>query len=102
MFEAGSRTGVRVLGAFGSKGQGCRVNLISRHLLLRDRQPDPGAEVLGRVREATDQRAKGSAKKEFWPGSAVHTRLSSSGQGQCLPSSTISFGRAQGTLGRRS
>lgn len=91
----------RLLGAFGSKGQVCRVNLISLHFLLRDRlKKDPGTEVLGRVREATLQRAKGYAKKEFWLGSAVYIGPSSSGQGQCLASSTISSGRAQGTLGR--
>lgn len=38
------RTEVGVLRAFGSKGQACRVNLISLHLPLRGEQPDPGAE----------------------------------------------------------
>lgn len=87
----------RLLGAFGSKGQVCRVNLISLHFLLRDRlKKDPGTEVLGRVREATLQRAKGYAKKEFWLGSAVYIGPSSSGQGQCWPLAPFLLGEHRG------
>lgn len=74
------RAGMGVSRDFGSKGQACRENLISPHLLPRGLQPNPGAEVAGRGRKTTLQRAKDSGKRILsWK--LLEHGLSSSGQG---------------------
>lgn len=64
-------------GNSGSQGSGfTETGLQGRSdslcLLPRGGQPDPAAEVGGRKREPTPQRAEGSEERKFCPGSLVN------------------------------